>query len=239
MSAHAVGGRSTHRAAAARTAASAWHAIAGAPITDELLEWPPDLFALANTILAQTEAFRFCLSPVREWPPSRYPDWAREVEEAGREWGTWVEDRRRAIPRPLAEEWSAFCERADAPLDDGLTEGRDWRMCEALLTLHAIADEACAGLGVALDSSHAEGCVYRARGRELLVRTGSLARISPTVLRVLPKRCARRRQEKRRSHATRACRARAWRRAGIRCPPAIAARIPVRTREDAAAAMAA
>jgi len=108
MSAHAVGGRSTHRAAAARTAASAWHAIAGAPITDELLEWPPDVFALANTILAQTEAFRFCLSPVGEWPPSRYLDWAREVEEAGREWGVWVEDRQRAIPGCLIKEWSAF-----------------------------------------------------------------------------------------------------------------------------------
>ena len=189
MSAHVVGGRSTHRAAEERTAASVWHAISGGSISDELLEWPPDLFALANTILAQTEAFRFCLSPVREWPPSRYPDWAREVEDAGREWGTWVEDRQRAVPGCLIEEWSAFCERADAPLDDWLTEGRDWRMCEALLTLHAIADEACAGLGVALDRSDAEGCVYRARGRELLVRTGSLARILPTVLRVLPKVC--------------------------------------------------
>jgi hypothetical protein len=60
-------------------------------------------------------------------------------------------------------------------------------VCQALLTLHAIADEACAGLGVALDSSGAEGCVYRARGRELLARTGSLARIDARLLRVLPK----------------------------------------------------
>jgi hypothetical protein len=60
-------------------------------------------------------------------------------------------------------------------------------VCEALLTLHAIADEACAGLGVALDSSHSEGCLYRARGRELLARTGSLARIDTRLLRVLPK----------------------------------------------------
>jgi len=32
-----------------------------------------------------------------------------------------------------------------------LSEGHDSRMCEAVLTLHAIADEACAGLGMALD----------------------------------------------------------------------------------------
>jgi len=36
--------------------------------------------------------------------------------------------------------------------------------------LHAIADEACAGLGIAVDSSAAEGCAYRARGRELLAQ---------------------------------------------------------------------
>ena len=59
--------------------------------------------------------------------------------------------------------------------------------CEALLTLHAIADEACAGLGVALDHSGVEGCVYRARGRESPARTGSLARIDTRFLRVLPK----------------------------------------------------
>lgn len=49
------------------------------------------------------------------------------------------------------------------------------------------ADEACAGTGVALSSSSGHGCAYRARGRELLARTGSLARISPRFIRVLPK----------------------------------------------------
>lgn len=60
-------------------------------------------------------------------------------------------------------------------------------MCEALLTLHAIADEACAGLGMALDRYDGKGCLYRARGRELLARTGALARIQSHSLRVLPK----------------------------------------------------
>jgi hypothetical protein len=90
------------------------------------------------------------------------------------------------MPDLLAEEWSVFLERADMPLEQ-LAQGQDWRMCEALLTLHAIADEACAGLGVALDSSEGEGSTYRARGRELLARTGSLARVNSRFLRVLPK----------------------------------------------------
>ena len=40
-----------------------------------------------------------------------------------------------------------------------LTHGLDWRVCVALLTLHAMADEACAGLGVALDTSDGVACV--------------------------------------------------------------------------------
>src|SRR5262249_57823050 len=57
----------------------------------------------------------------------------------------------------------------------------------ALLTVHAIADEACAGLAIALDTSDGRGLLYRARARELLARTGSLARIPPDFVRVLPK----------------------------------------------------
>jgi hypothetical protein len=79
-------------------------------------------------------------------------------------------------------------DRVDLALED-LAEGLDWRLCVALLTLHAMADEACAGLGVALDTSDAVASVYRARGRELLVRTGSIARVDPRLLRVLPKVC--------------------------------------------------
>ena len=168
------------------TPAYTWHAVAGDRITDELLEWPPDLFALTNVILERSEAFRFALSPVGDWPPGRFPDWARSVEEAGRRWSKWVDDRRGAIPDLLAEEWTAFRDRAEMPMEQ-LARGQDWRMCEALLTLHAIADEACAGLGVALDTSDGQACVYRARGRELLARTGSMARVSSRFMRVLPK----------------------------------------------------
>jgi len=168
------------------TSASIWQAVAGQPITDALLEWPPDVFALTNLVLERSEAFRFALSPVGEWPPSRVANWASAVEEAGRRWGVWVEDGRARFPDLLADEWSAFQERAGVPLEQ-LALAHDWRMCEALLTLHAIADEACAGLGVALDSSDGGACAYRARGRELLCRTGSIARVDPRSVRVLPK----------------------------------------------------
>src|SRR6516162_5791905 len=170
------------------TLASTWYALAGSLITDEYLEWPADLFALTDVLLERSEAYRFVLSTPsdREWPPKRFSCWSDVVEEAGRQWSACVEDTTSALPRILVEEWTVFRQRIGMPLED-LAEGRDWRMFEALLTLHAIADEACAGLGMPLDRSDGKGCVYRARGRELLARTGSLTRIDPHFLRVLPK----------------------------------------------------
>jgi hypothetical protein len=73
------------------TAASTWYAASGAPITDRLLEWPPDVFALTNVVLDRAEAFRYALS--EGWPPHRFTDWAQAVEEARRRWGAWAEAR--------------------------------------------------------------------------------------------------------------------------------------------------
>ena len=156
------------------TLAYMWYSVAGRPFTDKLLEWPADMFALTNVILARSEAFRFALAYVGDWPPGRYADWGRDVEEAGRLWSAWGQDRRGAIPDLVRQEWGVIRERADMPLER-LATGGDWRLCEALLFLHAVADEACAGLGIALDTSDGNACIYRARGRELLGRTGSLA----------------------------------------------------------------
>ena len=174
--------------ATAPTPGSVWQDVAGTMIGDELLEWPPDILALTEVILQRSEAYRFALSPPAgaTWPPAGFPDWADAVTDAARRWGAWAEDRNGAIPGLLAREWGVVRARAVFPLGD-LAEGRDWPLCEALLTLHAIADEACAGLGVALDAGDPDGVRYRARARELLARTGSLARIPVHLIRVLPK----------------------------------------------------
>jgi hypothetical protein len=72
------------------------------------------------------------------------------------------------------------------PLEE-LSTGADWDLDAALLTLQAIADEACAGLGVALAASNPLGCGYRGRAGELLAQRGTLARLSQDVVLVLPK----------------------------------------------------
>jgi hypothetical protein len=170
------------------TLASAWEAASGAALTDDLLGWPPDVFALTNVLLTRSEGFRFALSPPAgvRWPPAGAADWSAAVVEASRDWSAWIEDRRGSAPGAPTEPWRVVLERAELPLED-LAEGRDWAVCEALLTLHAIADEACAGLGSASARADGRGAAYRGRARELLARTGSLARFSPQLLRVLPK----------------------------------------------------
>jgi hypothetical protein len=105
-------------AAAARpTLASTWRAITGAGFTDELLDWPPDVFALANALLDRSQAFRFALSPPLgvHWPPG---DWSDAVVDAGRAWSAWVDDRRGPAPSLLADQWRVALERAELPLED-------------------------------------------------------------------------------------------------------------------------
>ncbi|MEP6560805.1 MAG: hypothetical protein ABJD68_06970 [Nakamurella sp.] len=180
--------RSAGSSVAEPTLASIWLGVSGSLPGDELLEWPPDLFACTEVVLQRAEAFRFVLSPPTGaiWPPIRFTDWAEEVGEAAQQWSRLVEEPGGALPQLLAEEWHIFHTRSAMPVGQ-LADGQDWRVCEALLTLHAIADEACAGLFVASDRSDGQGCGYRARGRELLLRKGSLARFHPQLLRVLPK----------------------------------------------------
>src|SRR5690606_11964302 len=69
-----------------------------------------------------------------------------------------------------------------------LSEGSPWPVCHALLAVHAVADEACAGLGTATSAAAGAGRRFRSQARELLAETGSLSRISPRALRVLPRR---------------------------------------------------
>jgi hypothetical protein len=170
------------------TLASVWRAVTGNAIGDELPEWPPDLLALTEVILERSEAYRFALSPPfgAQWPPASLAEWPDAVTNTARRWSAWAESRSSAMPGLLAQEWELLRAHVKAPLSH-LTEATDWPLCQALLTLHAIADEACAGLGVALDAAGADGVLYRARARELLARTGSLARIPAHRVRVLPK----------------------------------------------------
>src|SRR6516165_6267410 len=169
------------------TVGSLWHDIAGRQLGDELLDWAPDLFAFTDVVLDRSEAYRFAVSPPEgaSWPPPEMPDWYLAVADASAGWCAWAEGSGTGLPGLVAGEWAVVREHSATTLDE-LATGRAWRICQALLTLHAIADEACAGTGVAIADVPRDGHRFRARARELLARTGTLSRISRQRLRVLP-----------------------------------------------------
>src|SRR6516164_2901122 len=141
-------GSSLDSAAGASTVGSLWHDIAGRQLGDELQEWAPDLFAFTDVILDRSEAYGFTVSPPEgaSWPPLEMPDWHHAVADASTGWCAWVEGDGIRLPGLVAEEWAVVRERSATTLDE-LATGRAWRVCQALITLHAIADEACAGTG--------------------------------------------------------------------------------------------
>jgi hypothetical protein len=173
---------------AATTLAMVWAAASGSDFTDDLLAWPPDVFALTDVLLEHSEAYRFAVSPPagEQWPPPDVPGWPDAVVAAGRAWTAWAREQRGPAPELVAGAWAVVRQAAATPLDD-VAAGREWPVCAALLTLHAVADEACAGMGVAVEGSGGPGAALRGRARELLAHTGSLARVGLPRLRVLPK----------------------------------------------------
>src|SRR5262249_13601629 len=124
------------------TRESPWQAVAGSPFTDRFLEWPADLFAVTNVLLERSEAYRFALSPSNglAWPPARFPNWSEAVEEAGRQWSLWVEDRQGPLPRLLAGGWSGLRGQNEMPLGH-LAQGHQYALFEGVSAPHTIGAE--------------------------------------------------------------------------------------------------
>jgi hypothetical protein len=160
--------------------ASAWRVAPGGDLTD--------VVAITQVLLDRSEAFRFAVSPPagRAWPPTSPPKWSERITSTAAEWIGWLERGHGPPPALVDGMWRIILDDVDLPLED-VASGTAWPFCEALLTLHAVADECCAGLLGEADARHRPGRVYRAWGRELLARSGSLSRMAPDHVRVFPK----------------------------------------------------
>ncbi|HEY7793093.1 MAG TPA: hypothetical protein VIA10_03705 [Gaiellaceae bacterium] len=164
-----------------RTVSSYFDAFAPAPAWDELVWWPPDVFALTNLVLDHTEGYRFVIAPPtgRRWPA--LPDWNAQVQTAGLAWREAVDEPRGELPSIVRDRWEVISALRQTPLDL-VRAGDAWELTEALLTLHAAADEACAGIGASARHSWFEALAWRR-----LQEDGTLARISSARVRILPK----------------------------------------------------
>jgi hypothetical protein len=144
--------------------------------------WPPDVFALTNLVLDHTEAYRFVIAPPagRRWPP--IPDWNRRVRSAARAWRVAAVEQGAELPSLVRRCWETVTRHRHTELA-AIRTGEAWELIEALLTLHATADEACAATTGGLAGDHA----FRARAQRRLHEHGSLSRLSPARVRILPK----------------------------------------------------
>lgn len=162
---------------------SLFASLVGERGVDELLCWPADVFALVERALDASEAYRFVVSPPGDCRLSEH----RDAGRAAVEWLQWLDAGDDAAPpQRISGWWRVVCDAQGTCIDE-LATGGAWAVTEALLALHATADEACAGLGSAITVTPGAGRSFRTAARELLAETGSLARLSPGVLRVLPR----------------------------------------------------
>ena len=168
----------------ARSLSSYFHAFAPVPEWDELPWWPPDVFALANLVLDHTEGYRFVVAPPpgKPWPPLE--DWSGHVRAAARAWSDRASPRGCEPPPLVARCWDTVTRGRDVSLER-IRAGEAWDVTAALLTLHAVADEACGE--VASRGRLLSRRSFAGRAWALLQAQGSLSRLSPTRVRIVPK----------------------------------------------------
>ena len=155
-----------------------------------LSQWPPDVFAATGATLADSGAYRSVICPPegKSWPPAPETGfeagWERTIARAGAEWAEWSA----AAAVRVAPELPAIVTRFVAVLDAAadlpvveLDEPSRWQTTTALLALHALADEACAGAGLSASTE------FQRLALERLEATGSLATLPTDRVRVLPK----------------------------------------------------
>lgn len=162
------------------TIASYFRSFAPVPEWDAIVGWPPDVFALASLVLDHTEAYQVAVAPPASfrWPPGTA--WSERVTATATEWRAAAAASPARTPRAVLEHFDVVSRRRDTPLV-ALRGGADTDLSAALLTLHAVADETARDLGTAPRGA------FEQQAMAALEAHGSLARLSPARIRVLPK----------------------------------------------------
>lgn len=165
-----------------KTIGSVFEAMGTSIPWEQLIVWPPDIFAVTELLLVQADAYRFVSSPPTgaTWPP--HDRWTESVRGEGKKWAEAAGSGERPGSVVLLDRWKTLSNSRGVSLDV-LSRGNPWNVCEAIITLHALADEACSSL----HEINEDGSPFAKRAWPMLEREGSLARFRPSQIRVLPK----------------------------------------------------
>jgi hypothetical protein len=149
---------------------------------DRWFEWPPDLFALTSILLKTTGLYRLVVIDsvvARLTKPER-------LDVLVRDWYSWIRDERKQFPRSLRKlKDVVFGEKYrlhSTQNEDELTA----EFLPALISLHALADQACAGFGISSRRSDMLGELGFIANLHLAL-TGSLSTLPMRHGIVLPK----------------------------------------------------
>jgi hypothetical protein len=153
--------------------------------TSKMPIWPPDVFAIATSLLQRTGAY---VRAMDHWPPDGQElTWIDEVRAAGRYWRRHWKD---SAFNYLEQSWDVLLAKRSLALDE-LSEDND--LLQALVQLCAVADEACSLMGVfdkdgSPEPETEEELEFDFQADSLLEELSSLCyEIHPSRLRVLPK----------------------------------------------------
>src|SRR5688572_25537550 len=135
---------------------------------DWWLNWPPDVFALTSMIFKHTGIYIDAVLPPVEQEPWPEAGWPNNLNPEKWEWIEYLvtvgNNEERKLPPKLAERQRIIQSNwHEITIEDliSLTEeeelgnsaskrthrNRVWQVCKALLELHGLADETCAGFG--------------------------------------------------------------------------------------------
>jgi hypothetical protein len=151
------------------------------------VEWPPDVFAVAMSLLQKSGAYTHAIS---DWPPTdamstvpkeeQVRSWADRMKTIGEAWRVGVLRKPPSVPSEVRNWWQVVLQTGRlevASIRD------DDNLCSALLQLCAVADEASVGVGLSPTRDE-----YDTAGWLELDNAGTLCRnVDPTIVRVLPK----------------------------------------------------
>jgi hypothetical protein len=152
---------------------------------DDLLRWPPDVFALVAALLLKSGTYAHAVSGWKR--RGKLEEWVTSMRDKGGAWGKNPEN-----PPKEIREWFGVV-KAKAPVAvDKVCNDPD--LCSALLQLCATTDEACVGVGCTLPNPAAVADKFRKQASRRLAETALIDRVSTlckrvhhSTVRVLPK----------------------------------------------------
>ena len=160
---------------------------------DKFPVWPPDLFAVAASLVEHSGRYASCI--YQPWGTDGFaPEYVKRVRKLGSEWSDAEDEIPRSVEHHVQELWNEIWSARDELVISG-RHGTDWH--NAAIEIMAIADEASAGIGFTTDTLIARrfmwlhaGSIFEktSAGRASTARTGTACDlVPPGEVRVHPK----------------------------------------------------